>query len=187
MNRDCPPLKPKGEMEEYVKLRASEGRLTYTIINQGVLLDWCLDRNILLNFDGQPIRLFDGGKAKISATVLDDLGKAVVGALRKDGEVKNKYCFVHSRLTSQLEMLRFLRELKPGENIETVNIDTDELVREAEENLEKGDTSPAAMRGFIAKVSFGEGGNWFERTDNEVLGVEEWSEGSLKELIARYI
>ncbi|KAK4496654.1 hypothetical protein PRZ48_012636 [Zasmidium cellare] len=189
-NRHLPPLEPKGDMEDYVVKKANEGALTFTIINQGVLLDWCLDRNILLNFDGQPIRLFDGGKGQISATTLDDTGKAVAGALLNRDKVINKYCFVHSKSTSQLEMIRLLRELKPDEKIETMNIDTDEMLKVSEENLRKGDLSPLAMRGYIMKVSFGdngEEGNHFAETDNEVLGVREWSEEELKELIRKYV
>lgn len=185
--RDLPPLRPKREMEDYVVEKANQGVLTYTIINQGMLLDWCLDRGILLNFDGQPIRLFDHGEAKISATVFDDVGRAVANAMLKRDQVINKYCFIHSKATSQLEMLRLLKELKPDKKFETMNISTDDLVKEAEENLRKDDTSPAAMRGFIVKACLGNGGNAFVETDNELLGIEEWSEEKLKALIAKYV
>lgn len=189
-NRELPPLQPKGEMEEYVVKKANEGAFTFTIINQGVLLDWALDRNLLLNFDGQPIRLFDHGKGMMSATVLDDVGKAVANALLRRDQVINKYCFIHSRATNQLELLRLLQELRPNKKFETVNIDTDVLLKEAEENYRKGDLSPVAMRGYIVKVSFadnGKEGTYFEETDNELLGVPEWSEERLKELIAKYL
>ncbi|KAF2160385.1 hypothetical protein M409DRAFT_60080 [Zasmidium cellare ATCC 36951] len=189
-NRHLPPLEPKGDMEDYVVKKANEGALTFTIINQGVLLDWALDRDILLNFDGQPIRLLDHGKGKISATTLDDVGKAVALALSKRDLVINKYCFIHSKATSQLEMLRLLRELRPNDEIKTMNIDTDAMLKESEENFKKGDLSPMAMRGYIVKVSFGdngEEGNHFDKTDNELLGLPEWSEEQLKEFIKKYI
>lgn len=189
-NRELPPLKPKGEMEEYVVKKANEGAFTFTIINQGVLLDWALDRNLLLNFDGLPIRLFDHGKGMMSATVLDDVGKAVANALLRRDQVINKYCFIHSRATNQLEMLRLLQELRPNEKFETVNIDSDILLKESEKNLRKGDLSPVAMRGYIVKVSFadnGKEGTYFEETDNELLGVPEWSEERLKGLIKTYL
>lgn len=185
--RDLPPLQAKRDMEDYVLEKANEEALTFTVLNQGFLLDWGLHANVLLNFDGGPIRIFDYGKAMMSATTLDDVGRAVANALKKRDEFINKYCFIHSIATNQLQMLRLLQELKPDEKVETVDIDTMSLLKEAEENVRKGDLSPFAMRGFLLHVGFGQEGNYFKETDNEILGIQEWSEQQLKDLIAKHI
>ncbi|CAK4010528.1 Hypothetical predicted protein [Lecanosticta acicola] len=187
--RGLPSLKQKGEIEDYLNERAREGAITFTIINAGLFIDRALDANFFLNLkDGSAIRIFDGGDTKVSVTVLEDVGRAVASALQRRDQLVNSYCSIHSAVVTQNQLLGYAKELCPRRKYTTIDLNTLEMVEVMEGRLEDGhEMSAGNGRAYLLREMFGKGTLLFQSTQNETLGIHEWDENRLKDLVAKYV
>ena len=185
----APLIEDKMAMEEHLFSVARAGKLTYTAINAGMFLDWALDRGqcVDLRRDKKPTMLFDGGNVKLSASTLDFIGEAVANALLRKEEVVNRVLYVHTAAITQQQILGYAKELAPDMEIQTVPVDTAELEKRTLEEIRGGASGPEAARPLMVRTTFGLGLGLFEKTDNALLGLREWTEDDLKALIAKYI
>ncbi|KAK7584592.1 hypothetical protein V3481_010923 [Fusarium oxysporum f. sp. vasinfectum] len=88
---NMPFMKTKLPVLNDVLAKAEKGEITYTGINTGMFLDWVLDEDIFVGLSGKaPTRVADGGDIPMSATALDDIGKAISSVLSKPEETVNK-------------------------------------------------------------------------------------------------
>ncbi|KEF61793.1 uncharacterized protein A1O9_03363 [Exophiala aquamarina CBS 119918] len=192
--RALPSIAVKIKMEDYLlsKISSPDTSTSYTIIQTGLFLDWALGVGMLVNILGkgdQPTMLFDNGDVKLSTTHVDDIARAVATAVehRKDEKFKNKMLFTNTFAGTQNDFIACAKELEPGKPWPMIKVDTAAAKRKSEEALERGDTSPEAMRGFIVRSSFGDGLGLFSNVDNELLGVKERDTAYLKELLAEFL
>lgn len=131
--------------------------------------------------------LFDGGEAKFSATLLSDIGKAVVAVLRDPASYRNRNVHIHSAVLSQNQLLRYARELAPGRDFLTVDADTAAMERAARKRLEAGEGGREVMGMMMPRPTFGLGKGLFGRVESEGLGVEILGEEGVRALVRGYL
>jgi uncharacterized protein YbjT (DUF2867 family) len=165
---------------------AANPSFTYTMVCNGVFLDWGLQKNILLNWkEGKP-KLFDGGDKKFSTTTLASVGQAVVGVLNHPEETKNRFVYVKDIDITQSRLLEIAKKIDPEKKWdEPIHIKTVDLEQSSNESLAKGQINPLVMMGFIFRVLFGpeEYGGQFTTVDNELLGVKGKTEADVEALL----
>ena len=186
--RSLPIWETKVQMEDYVIRKADEGAFTFTGIQTGAFFDYALDRGIFVNLKGGdvPTVFFDGGDVPFSVTVMDDIGRAVVTALVKANQLRNKFAFVHSAVVTQNQLLAYAKEAAPDRNFRVLHLDTADMEKQAWEKYNAGDRSPEAMRGFMPRATFGKRMGEFRKTDNALFGIEQWSDEKLKQFVTSY-
>ncbi|KAL2694788.1 hypothetical protein Neosp_001375 [[Neocosmospora] mangrovei] len=166
--------------------KAARREITYTGINTGMFLDMALDKDSFVCLSGKDkTRIYDGGNVPISATTHDDIGKAIAAVLMNTDQTANKVCNIHSVVMTQNEMLEFARQAAPEAEFHIETVDTKELEDAAWERYRAGQTDPLSMHDFALRAGFGLGNGHFEKTDNALLGIEQWCDERLKEEVAR--
>ncbi|KAI5273443.1 NAD(P)-binding protein [Aureobasidium subglaciale] len=175
----------KVKTQEY--LRAKQEQISYTLITNGLFVDWFFGLGLGANLKGKT-QIFDNGDSRHSFTLLSDIGKAVAGVLKHPEETKNRGVYVQTIALSQNQALKIAQKAKPDFKPETENVDLDALEKNAYGELSKeGGNVGGAMFDFI-KVSIfrdGYGNLWDEKNDNELLGIKGLSESELEAWIAK--
>lgn len=186
--RSLPVFKDKVKTQEYLKQKAEEGKISYTVVVNGAFLDWGLMVGFVASPKGGKTRVFDGGEGKRSMTLLSDVGKAVVGVLKHPEETKDRAVYVQSGAFSQNQLLEVIKKVNNVE-VEVEKVSSEEVEKAGYEELKKGEKADIhkAMIGFITVSIFREGyGGLFEKTDNELFGIKQLPEGQLEALLAKY-
>jgi hypothetical protein len=100
------------------------GAFTWTAIVTGHFFDMGLEVPELLGIDiaKEKALLFDGGKAKWSATTREQVGRAVVSVITDEDKTANQVFLVHSFCISQLELLEVVQSVT-GKKFETEVVD----------------------------------------------------------------
>jgi len=126
--------------------------------------------------------LYDRGVRPISATLLADLGKAVVGVLENPTATRNAPLYVQSIRISQLELLDIFESLT-GTEWERVQVNTADLEKQGLDKLGRNDFS--GVSNLLLRAIYGEGwGCDFEgREMNAVVKVEELGRDDFIQLV----
>lgn len=110
----------------------------------------------------------------------------MVNVLRRPAETRNKYLFVRSVTTTQVELLAALNKQTPGANWTVKRVDTAAEIADAQKGLAEGNYA-SAVRLVQASVLSGMGGmkadfdrDEKERLANTLLGVEG---GKVEEIV----
>ncbi|KAL7272794.1 hypothetical protein RUND412_004381 [Rhizina undulata] len=175
--------KAKVDIREYLEALAKEGKIEWSGVVNGALLEWGL-RVCFLGFNkvAKAAKIFDGGDRQFSTSKLADVGRAVVGILAHPAETRNRLVYVHSAVVTQNQLLA-IYEKQTGEKWTVVNVDTVELERQAYEKIGNKDFS--GFMDLIHRALFGEGhgGDFRGKVDNELLGIKELSEVEVEEIV----
>lgn len=180
----------KVAVQKVLEEKAAAGSLSYSYVFTGPFLDWGLMVGFLgVNLKEKTATLYDGGDRAFSSTTLADIGKAVVGVFKNPDATKNRAVFVQSAAPTLKQLLAAGKKAtgKPEEWKETV-VKTEDTLAEGFAELQKKDANPGiwAIK-FLHVGIFGDGyGAYFDKTDNELLGVKGLSSGELEALVARY-
>lgn len=180
--REVPTLAAKVAVEDHLFARAAEGRIAFTIIQTGISFEW----GIPVNLSGTaPSVIFDGGNVPFSISSLDDIGRGVANAvaLRNYPGVRNKVLLMHSTVTTQNQLVRYVRELRPDIEWKTVDADTESAYAAAQEAYDCGERDPAVLQAFLSRMTFGLGLGLFEQHDSQLLGIETWWGDRLKSAV----
>jgi hypothetical protein len=168
--------------------KGARGEITYTGINTGIFLDWVLDEDIFVGLSGKlPTRVADGGDILMSSTTLDDIGKAIAAVLLKPEETVNKIYYIHTVAMTQNQVLGYAREAAPDAEFVVEHVDTAVLVEVAWKRYHEGKRDRISLRDFVIRASYGLGNGFFPKTDNELLGIRQWSDEELKGEIFRRV
>ena len=183
----------KSENHLFRAIEESKGRTTYTIIHNGMFVEWAFQWDLAVNLSGKgetdkPSMVFDDGNTKLSASSMHDIGTAVATAVsnRYDERFQNKLLLMHNITFSQNELLEIAKDILPEKPWPIVRVDTVEAERKSQQAFdESGGKAPAsAYHGFFARAFYGKGLGLFPKVDNELLGVEmrdrEWLKGAMK-------
>ncbi|ETN42788.1 uncharacterized protein HMPREF1541_01946 [Cyphellophora europaea CBS 101466] len=179
--QEFPVLAPKVIVEQHVEKLAAEGKITFTGIQTGILFDWALKKGISVNAAGTTT-VFNGGDFPLSATLLDDAGKAVAAVLKNPAESENKYFFIQSASITQNKLLHIFKEVRPDLELKRTEVDTKALYDKSMEAYKQGARSPDALRGMLVHASSGPGMGQFKNTDNAAVGIVELTEEQLREV-----
>ncbi|KAK2004535.1 isoflavone reductase [Colletotrichum falcatum] len=168
---------------QYMKPKAAEsgGKFTWTIITPGAFLDWCLRTGFMgVDVKNKKLSLFNDGENVVPYTMLDDVGKAVVGTLLHADETANRIVYVHSAMKSQKQLGALAQEAVGG-SWENDTVDVDAMYAKCIESIEKGIMTPEVMYPQImyacTKKEFAQ--PW-GRSDNALFGIKELSDDELK-------
>ena len=141
--------------------------------------------------DEKPTTLFDGGDRPLSATSIDSIGKAVATALAKPEETKNRFLCVQNTVLTQNKLLLLVKELALQREWAVTHRDTAEIERaswDAWNAWNAGDRSYKALAGFFVRAGFRDGNfGAFDKVDNDLLTIDEYSCEKLKSFLARFI
>ncbi|KAF5677178.1 hypothetical protein FDENT_9260 [Fusarium denticulatum] len=185
---NMPFMKTKLPVLNDVLTKAEKGEITYTGINTGMFLDWVLDEDIFVGLSGKaPTRVADGGDIPMSATALDDIGKAISAVLLNPDETVNTLYYIHTVVMTQNQVLGYAREAAPGAEFAVEQVDTKVLVEAAWKRYNEGIRDRVSVRDFAIRASYGMGNGFFPKIDNEFLGIRQWSDEELKEEIFRRV
>ena len=186
--RTNPAVQSKVKMEDHVVKLAQEGKITFTGIQTGLFLDWALRAKFLLNCTGEgPSMLFDSGDKPLSTTAIDDIGMAVANSLVEIEKTRNKFLKVQSTAVTQNQLLKYGRHARPQWEWKTVAVDTQAVYKLSREAFDRGERSREVMMGFLSWPSFGQGFGHFRSNDNNLLGIEDWSQDRVAQLLSDVI
>lgn len=169
------------------KEAASGGGLTYTLIPTGPFLDWGISVGFLINLKEKSVNLYDGGDRVFSATTLPTIGKVVVSVLKHPDETKNRAVYVQDAAISLKHLTALGKKATGAEGWTETFVSIDEVLDHAWAELKKPNPNPAIFAiQFIKAAVFGEGyGAHYEKLDNDLLGIPEFSDTELQALVDR--
>ncbi|KAI9790636.1 MAG: hypothetical protein M1816_004969 [Peltula sp. TS41687] len=189
-SRALPVFGGKVKLQEYLKKKAAEGAITYTLVFTGSFFDWALGVGFIINTKERKVELYDGGENQFSATTVAGVGKAIVGVLTHYEETKNRAVAIQEALVSQKQLLKIAQKITntTDDQWEIKVTETAPLEEAAYEELKK--ESPNALLwiyNLIKRAVFAEGyGGRFDKVDNELLGLKEFTDDDLEALVAKY-
>lgn len=133
-------------------------------------------KNGFLAFDLQEksATIYDNGEAPVSHTSLSSIGLATAAVLRNSAQTANKNVYVNSYRVTQNEILAALEKVT-GEKWKTTPASAEELQKEGQEKVSKGDFGGIKAL-IIGTIYSGEKAlDYAERRglDNEALGLPE--------------
>ena len=165
---------------------AANPDFTYTLLCNQALLDWGLQRQILLAWkEGKP-KLFDGGKSVFSTTTMASTAQAIVGVLSHPEETKNRFVHVKDIDISQNRLLELAKKVDSTKKWEEpIYVSTEEMEKSSNESLAKGEVTPGVMVAYLLRALLGppEYGGRYAKVDNELLGLKEKTEADVEALL----
>lgn len=168
-----PLYKQKTAVREYLtQLSSQHPDFSWTSLVCGHFFDYGLQTELLaFNVPEATAEIFDGGDVKWSASTLAQIGKAVVGVLRKPGETRNKMLYMQSFCVSQNEVLAELEKVS-GKKFKVVQLSSEEYIKGKKDAVNKGDRD--ATEQMVAVLGLTRA-NWTceKNFANELLGLEE--------------
>ncbi|KAI8625796.1 NAD(P)-binding protein [Xylariaceae sp. FL1651] len=182
-----PVFADKIVVQEALKKEASKGSITYTIIRTGPFFDWGMEFGLVLNVKEKIATLYDGGERPFSTTTLETIGKAVAGVLKNPEATKNRAVSVHDTAPT-MKQLKAVAEKVTGTAWQgkEVSIENDVLPAAWAELKKENPDENKFVIPFICAAIFGEGyGGYFEKVDNEILGLKEMTEAEVEAVVAK--
>jgi hypothetical protein len=172
-----------GIAEKLIKI-AAEGSLTYTFVYTGPFLDMVMGRGIPGDFKEHNATLYDGGDVKFSTTTIPTTARAISSVLQHPEETKNKSIYVSGAVVTQNQLIGMAEKIQ-GERWTTTKASTADLEKEANEEMKKPEPNRTKIiTAVIVRSIMGEGfGGFFEKNDNELLGVSPMHESEIEALV----
>ncbi|KAI8958661.1 NAD(P)-binding protein [Daldinia sp. FL1419] len=179
-----PPFHAKKAVTEVLKKEAAAGSITYTLISTGPFLDMGLQYGFLIDVRGKNVTLWDGGDRAFSTTTVASTAKAVSEVLKHPEETKNRCVFVQNARLSPKQLFEHAKKAVGSDGWKSEVKSTDERLKQGYAELEKGNNDRMA---FVTAAIWGEGyGAHFDKVDNELLGIKEFSDAELQDFIKGY-
>jgi len=161
------------------QLAAEDDNFSWSALATGNFIDLSLKKYPIFGFEIplRKARLVDDGTERLSAVTVADIGKAVRGILRQPEETKNRYLHIRSVETCQKEILAALQD-QTGAEWEVRYEKSSEMYERGKAAFKAGERS--GMLDLLVTQLFQKGSNRSivvsrEKSDNELLGVEEKS------------
>ncbi|RSL45181.1 hypothetical protein CEP51_016125 [Fusarium floridanum] len=152
---------------------------------EDLLLDDGLDLNVFADFTARTVNIYDGGGTAFSTASISTVARAVVAVLRNFEATRNRAIRIQDLSTTPRDLLQTLQRLDAGHDWTPVAVDTEVLVKKAQEDLASGIFSPRAFVAFATRATFAPGLASTYDADMDRLGLTEMTrdefEGLLKE------
>lgn len=167
-------------------LKSKEDVISWSSIITGPFFDWGLKSGFLgFNIPSKTATIYDGGKATVSATNLDQIGLATVKVLEKADLTKNQYVYISGFQKSQADILAALEKIS-GTKWTVINKDVKETIAGGRAKLGRGDFSgiPDLIAGAMYETELGLGdfssaGLWNDKLDLPPASFEDTIRGVL--------
>jgi hypothetical protein len=162
--------------------------MTYTHVINSLFLDWGLRNNFILDLSQHKPTIFGSGDEAFSTTTMATAAKAVVGVLEHYDETKNRAIYVQDAVVTQNKLLAIAKKYSPGKVWEPVHIDLAEMKADSDVKVDEGTYDICTLYSYLFVALFQEGyGGRFERTDNELFGIQEMTEEEIEEVVKAYL
>ncbi|PMD30950.1 hypothetical protein L207DRAFT_573069 [Hyaloscypha variabilis F] len=180
-----PIFAAKIEAQKLLKEIADKGGMSYTLVFTGPFLDWGVERGVM-KVREKEITVFDGGEGRFSATTLETVGRAVCRVLEREKETENSVVRVQDTGITLRRLLE-MGKRAVGEDGWTVQEATvEDVLERAWEGWRGGKRELGTMLGFILAAVWGVGyGGYFEKTDNEMLGLKDMTDEEVQGVVER--
>ncbi|KAI5461856.1 hypothetical protein BGZ63DRAFT_454530 [Mariannaea sp. PMI_226] len=184
--RDHPFNRRVTPIQDYLREKAKNSQLEYTIFSVGAFLDMILDVPFILDIKTKSVQLYDEGQHAFSSTSTTGIGKAVAGALTKPEETKNRNLFVHEAMLTQSKVLAIGKKYSPsGTQWSETNFDASDEYDKSVKNLEKDPSNYGFVFASLkAALLCGQFAAAYPVVDNELVGLPILSEEDLEATLA---
>jgi uncharacterized protein YbjT (DUF2867 family) len=165
------------------------GKLDYTLIFAGLWIDVLGLTWVLIDVKNKKQELWEGGEHPISLTSTGSVGEAVVAVLEGKAAGKTEVRIKNINL-SQRRIKELSEEVVGEDGWEVTHLDTEESTKIASQRLREGTAEPADHYSFVKRGAavWGYAGPWTsEEDDSAALGLEEWTEGDVVQLIREIV
>ncbi|KAL4802028.1 hypothetical protein BDV18DRAFT_164537 [Aspergillus unguis] len=184
VNWTVPAYTPKRTAQSLLESFAKENKLSYTIICCGVLLDWGLEAGSPISLTQRTAELHDGGERVYSTTTLGTVARVVVQVLRLAEQTENRVIQVAEAHTTLRELLAVAQDVVGRDEWRITMPNTQKVAEEAMKQIKKHDLDHLTVMPFLAKGVWGRNGAaHFEKTDNELMGVQLLDRAGLKRVV----
>lgn len=172
-------------IQDYLKDKAVQGQIEYTLISPGGFTEFLLADGILVNLAGKSAEFWEDGQNRISSTTMAGVGKAIVGALKAPTESKNRNLLVHEFVLTQAQVLELHKKHESTGTEWTVT-----SIKDPKLELEKREKALAEDQNFgnvfsVLKATIMSGlfRAYYEKVDNDLVGLEMGSEADLENIL----
>lgn len=174
-------------IQNYLKEKAAQGVLEYTIFSTGGFTEFLVGDGILVDLKGHSVELWEDGQHRISSTTMAGIGKAIVGALKQPEASKNRNLLVHEFVITQAQILDLHRKHDPAGTEWTVtSIDDPRAELTQREKVLAAEPNGANALAFIkATIMGGLFRAHYEKVDNELVGLELRPEADLEAILVQ--
>ncbi|PMD29423.1 NAD(P)-binding protein [Hyaloscypha variabilis F] len=181
-----PIYAPMFKIKHYLQEKAKAGKLTWTVLACGGFLEFLFGQPFLLDFANHKANLFDEGDNRMTSTSLPNVGKAIASILKNAKATENKIVRISEVIVTQNGLLKIAEEVRPDIKWEISKVPTSAILKQGLDGVAAGDFSmPTVMKILTGTVAAGDTyGAAYDETDNELLGIKEFSEEDLKKLVA---
>ncbi|KAH8900010.1 NAD(P)-binding protein [Thozetella sp. PMI_491] len=184
-----PVFASKVAVDALLEEKAKTTDLSYTLIRNGVFLDWGIMVGFMINLREKKVNLVDGGEHRFTTTTLPTVAKAVVAVLKKPEETKNKVLYIRDTETTMKEILAKAKKAVGEDGWTETALSVDELVAGAWAELKQEKPNPAKfVFPFLQAAIWGGDayGSAFPNVDNELLGIKDLTDDEVQAIVDRY-
>ncbi|KAI0891316.1 hypothetical protein F4806DRAFT_309567 [Annulohypoxylon nitens] len=158
----------KGKIQEYLREKAAVGAIEWMAIACGMWLKWGMGHD----FVGMHVRerrfvFWDDGEGYFSCTTEENTAMALVRALMRPEETKNRALFLSDFSINQKQLLAAIEKVQ-GKKYTTESIDGEAFIKEKQEAVRNGDylaTFALIETGF----AMGKFGGHLEKEPGEIM------------------
>ncbi|KAL4905226.1 hypothetical protein BDW74DRAFT_185273 [Aspergillus multicolor] len=155
-------------------LRERESQIEHTIFATGAFLDRVFTMPVAVDFTNRAVRLYDDGRHGFSVSRAETVARAIVRAIQRPEETKNRVVRAHDAVLTQREVYDLARKWIGPEGWTEVHVNAQEQLDGALAKMQEG-FDPALLPGmFVAALFSGEFYAAYrkEDLDNDLLGLE---------------
>jgi hypothetical protein len=182
--QSIPFTKRKLDIADVMEQAASEGKITFTAFTGGPWIDWIMRFSTLMSVPERTFYMHEAPDFEICMSSRDSFAIALVAALRKPAETKNKYLDIEVIRISQNRALQLAREALPGEEIKVIQASFKERFEKGMQQMYAGKTDKFTWADILCGVIFNpEAYPPPEISGNDLLGVERLTEKEFKDLL----
>lgn len=179
-----PFMDTRRQINYRVETAAVEGKLTYTSLVGGAWLETFFQVPVMMSLPEGKFFIHRNPDAELSYTSKKMCAEALVGALKKPEETKNRHLEVELIRISQTKALELVRAALPGVEIEVVQSNYEERYGNSLEAMRTGAMSVEAHGGLLSKIFFDPDASHLSlRNDNELLGVKSASDEDFMHMV----
>ncbi|GKT47436.1 bifunctional pinoresinol-lariciresinol reductase [Colletotrichum spaethianum] len=179
-------------IQDYLKKRADESGMKWTIVATGPLLGCVLNGDYMYNYQTQTALHVGNAEHRVSMTRRPTLAKAIAGIFARSKEMESGPIFIQDYTPTQNEMLEIAERLC-GKKWSVQHADADKKLQEGLAMIKKAKierTSPPIFATFLVIHSTIFGGKYntaWDREGNMFLGLPFMSAEEFEGLIAQRV
>jgi uncharacterized protein YbjT (DUF2867 family) len=172
------------QIQDYLKAKAANDEINYSIIACGAMLDWITNTPMLLDFKSHHAPIYDGGNAAFSVSTYATIADAITAVFRDPETWKNKIVYIYDGSLSQNQIFEMAKKANPNVEWTESQVDTVPLMKAGMEAMARGEFGMDNIGKILTHVIFsGTYEMTFEANDMQNLGVGNKSDEELAKMI----